>query len=371
MGVGEAGKGPGMDAVKELFSRQGPFASVAMDVSLDSEAGERELDLRAREATTRLTQLGAPATVVEAVRAALCEPVRQPGPRSRFVVASHDGVLFDRVLPEPTSQTEVLWAPLPDVARLLAAEAEVTSLVLVSVDHTGGSVTTYDSRELEVTDSEEVEGDEDFVQKVRGGGMAHRRFQATSEEVWKENAREVAVLAVEKVRDGHRIVVVAGSPESRREVVDVLAGTPAEVVTLDRAGRNADGGEEGLELALRAVVEHHLEERREQLRARLEQGLGQGRGATAELDDVLSALVKGQVETLVVDRAALADDRVIVSNHPGLKLPGDQPIRADLAVVAAAIRTDARVVQAPHGFVHPVAALLRWDDNPAGADSQA
>lgn len=358
-----------MDAVKELFSRQGPFASVAMDVSLDSEAGERELDLRAREVADRLAERGAPQHVVESVRGALTEPVPQPSPRTRFVVANEDGLLLDEVVPEPTPRAEVVWAPLPDVSRLLATQEEVTSVVLVAVDHTGGAVTTYDSRELEVTDSEEVDGDELYVQKVRGGGMAHRRFQATSEEVWRDNAREVAALAQEKVRAGHRLVVVAGSAESRGEVVQALQGAPAEVVTLDRAGRNDDGGEEALELALRSVVEHHLEARREELRGRLEQGLGQARGVTAELDDVLSALVKGQVDTLVLDREALADETVVVANHPGLRLPGDQPVRADLAVVAAAVRTDAKVVQAPHGFVHPVAALLRWDDS-AGAGQQ-
>lgn len=360
-----------MDALKELFSRQGPFASVAMDVSLDQEDGARALELRTREVTDRLSQQGAPSRVVDAVRRVLEEPVQRPAPRSRFVVATEEGVLLDQVRAEPTAQPEAVWSALPDITRMLALQQEVTSLVLVSVDHTGGSVTTYDSGELEVTDSEEVEGDEDFVQKVRGGGMAHRRYQATSEEVWRENARDVAALALEKVRAGERLVVVAGSPESRGEVVEALASSPAEVVTLDRAGLNADGGEESLHLALRAVVERHLEERREDLKASLEQALGQGRGATAELHDVLAALVKGQVETLVVDRAAMAQETVVAANHPGLALPGDLPLRADLALVAAALRTDARVVEPPHGFVHPVAALLRWDDRegPGGGNT--
>lgn len=357
-----------MDALKELFTRQGPFASVAMDVSLDSESGERTLELRAREVGDRLLEQGAPAEVVDRVRGALEQPVREPAPRTRFVVATGEGVLLDEVVAEPTTQAEVVWAPLPDTARLMALQQEVTSLVLVSVDHTGGSVTTYDSRELEVTDADHVEGDEDYVQKVRGGGMAHRRFQMTSEEVWRENAREVGALALEKVRAGERLVVVAGSAESRGEVVDALSSSPAEVVTLDRAGLSSDGGEESLHLALRAVVEQHLEEEREALRARLEQALGQDRGATAELEDVLDAFVKGQVETLVLDRAAMAEETVIAANHPGLELPGEMPLRADLALVACAVRTDANVVEPPHGFVQPVAALLRWDDDPGVAD---
>lgn len=360
-----------MDALKELFTRQGPFASVAMDVSLDSESGQRTLELRAREVADRLLEQGAPPEVVDRVRSALEAPVQAPAPRTRFVVATQEGMLLDEVLAEPTTQAEAVWAPLPDVARLMALRQEVTSVVLVSVDHTGGSVTTYDSRELDVTDTDHVEGDEDYVQKVRGGGTAHRRYQMTSEEVWRENAREVGAVALEKVRAGERLVVVAGSAESRKEVVEALASSPAEVVTLDRAGLNADGGEESLHLALRTVVEQHLEEKREALRARLEQALGQERGATDELEDVLNAFVKGQVETLVLDRAAMAEETVIASNHPGLELPGEMPLRADLALVASALRTDATVVEPPHGFVQPVAALLRWHDDPGAPDEEA
>src|SRR5690606_25601886 len=149
----------------------------------------------------------------------------------------------------------------------------------------GGSVTTYDSQRLDVIASEEIEGEEEYVHKVRGGGMAHRRFQASAEEVWRDNAKEVAAVAPDRVRAGEHLVVVAGSPESRGDVVAALDGSPADVVVLDRAGEKADGGDESLQLALRTVVEQHLEESRRALLERLEQGLGQGSMAVAGTDE--------------------------------------------------------------------------------------
>lgn len=354
-----------MDELRDLYASSGPFASVLVDVSMDSESGEHELELRAREVASRLAEQGAPEEIAERVRAVVAQPVHEPAPRSRLVVAAGDSVLLDRLLQQRTAVPVVTWAPLPDVGRLLTHRAEGTSFVLVSVDHTGGTVTTYDSHEIDETDSQSVEGDDAYVHKVGGGGWAHRRFQETSENVWRDNARQVAEVVVSKVRQGERLVVVAGSPESRGEIVAALEGTRADVVTLDRAGANADGGEESLTVELRTAVEQHLEEQRRDLAATLEERLGQGRGAVVGLDKVLDAFVKGQVETLVVDLDAVAEETVKVNDHPGLAVPGvadDQPVRADLVLVAAALGTDAEVRPAPHGRDESVAALLRWDD---------
>src|SRR5690606_39042476 len=151
-----------------------------------------------------------------------------------------------------------------------------TALVLVSVDHTGGSVATYDSRALALTMVKDQQGEEQYVQKVRGGGLAHRRMQQTAEDVWRDNAREVADPALSQVRAGHRLVVVAGSAESRGEVVSVLEDA-AEVVELDRAGESsADGGDESLLTELQTVAEQHLEQERQQLAATVQERRGQG-----------------------------------------------------------------------------------------------
>jgi len=79
--------------------------------------------------------------------------------------------------------------------------------------------------------------------------------------------------------------------------------------------------------------------------------------------------VRGQVETLIVDPAALSEVTLNPADHPGLAFGGAEPLaplRADEALIAAAVATDAEVTTLPGVALggQPVAALLRWTDNP-------
>ena len=68
---------------------------------------------------------------------------------------------------------------------------------------------------------------------------------------------------------------------------------------------------------------------------------------------------------------AAREFRIRAADHPGLVLGAsisDEPVRADLAVVAAASLTDAEVVISRVSTLGgaPVAALLRWDQTAQG-----
>src|SRR3954451_23868861 len=80
-----------------LFQHDGPFASVLIDVSHDTENGEHEHDLRVRAACESLSEQGADDATVEALRALLSEAVDRPAPVARFVVAAAGEVLLDEV----------------------------------------------------------------------------------------------------------------------------------------------------------------------------------------------------------------------------------------------------------------------------------
>lgn len=353
-----------MNDFKDILQTAGPFATVLVDVSTETETGEHERQLRVRECVDALREQGAPDPVCDAVAQTLADPTDGPSPQSRYVVAGADGTLLHDEVHPMRAQGRASWAPLPDLFPALAEHAEGTSLVLVSVEHTGGSVTTYDSRALDLTDRQELDGEELYAQKVRGGGLAHRRMQQTSEDVWRDNARELADLALSQVRAGQRLVVVTGSPESRGEVVSALESA-AEVVELDRAGESAtDGGEESLLTELQAVAEQHLEEQRQRLVATVQERRGQGQGIADDVPTILDCLVRGQVETLLLDPDALREQEVDPGQHPGLPLPAlEGPVRADLLLVAAAVNTDAEVRSLPPDLDGPVTALLRWDQS--------
>jgi hypothetical protein len=110
-----------------------------------------------------------------------------------------------------------------------------------------------------------------------------------------------------------------------------------------------------------------LEARRdEEVSERLMEATGQGAGAARGLDEVLDALVKAQVERLVLDLDAAREMTVDPAEHPGLPVPdgaaGELP--ADRVLVAAAAATQAQlsVLSKEQTRGQGVAAILRWDE---------
>ncbi len=88
----------------EIFQGSGPFATVLLDVSHDSENAEQEHELRVRAACDELREQGADDAVVAAVEERASETVSRPAPVSRFVVATAGGVLYDEVAGVRTDQ---------------------------------------------------------------------------------------------------------------------------------------------------------------------------------------------------------------------------------------------------------------------------
>jgi hypothetical protein len=117
-------------------------------------------------------------------------------------------------------------------------------------------------------------------------------------------------------------------------------------------------------VAQRLDVAHTLQDR-----------LGRDEAVTTGTSGVLDAMVRGQVETLLLDPDRLSASTLRVPDHPGLSLGSvgapDAEVRADLALVAAATVTGADVAVAGAGVLRgtPVAALLRWDDSGQSASS--
>src|SRR5699024_6235766 len=93
--------------------------------------------------------------------------------------------------------------------------------------------------------------------------------------------------------------------------------------------------------------------------------LSRGQYATAGIDDDIGELVRGQVETLLLDSPRAREHFVRVDSSHSLSLAqltdGTQ-VRADLLTTALSVRTDARIVpvSADETGGEPVAALLRW-----------
>jgi hypothetical protein len=357
-----------------LFDTAGPFATVMLDVSHDNENAEHEHELRVRAAAEELAELGAPETLVEDVSTRLGELVKEPAPVARTVVATTAGVLFDEVSHTRVDQPVVSWGPLPDLARWAEHQDTLTQFLLVIVDHEGGDVAVYDSDVPEPEEQTSVGGETQHVHKVPVGGWSALRYQHVTENVWARNAEAVADEVVSHVRAGIRLVLLAGDPQSRPTVLARLEGTPATVVELETGSRNEDGGDDALQQAVREALMGHVVARRLEDAHTLRDRLGRDDAVATGVHDIADAFVRGQVETLLLDPQAAADLTVDPADHPGLSLGAADstgPVRADLALVAAAVVTGADVRIAPSAVLGgtPVAALLRWDQDAVGTNN--
>jgi hypothetical protein len=254
----------------------------------------------------------------------------------------------------------------------LAHRDATTTFVLAVVDHEGGDVGLYDSDVPDAQEEDSVGGETHHAHKVPTGGWSAMRYQHTVENVRQRNADAVADQIRSHVRAGHRLVLLAGNPESTARVVDALGETRATVVQLDSGSRADDGGDEALQQAVREAVMDHTVEGRVQASHELKDRLGRGDAVATGLRDVTEAFVRGQVDTLLLDPVEAAELTLTPEDYPGLVLgpaPLDEPVRADLALVAAATLTGADVSVSHRSLLAgtPVAALLRWDQPSEGA----
>ena len=355
-----------------LFQQSGPFATVVLDVSQDSENAPHGHELRTRAACESLAEQGADEQVVSAVSERLAETVHRPAPVSRLVVATGDGVVHDVTAGFRADQPVATWGPLPDLATWIARQDSVRHFVLVMVDHTGGSVAVYDSDVPQAEEETTVQGETEFVHKVPTGGWSALRYQHVTENVWAQNAEQVADEAVKAVRAGHHLVLLAGDPQSRPHVLDTLAGTPATVVELKTGSRAEDGGDEALQQAIREALMDQVVQSRLALTHELRDRLGRDHAVATGTRDVTDAFVRGQVETLLLDPQPAAGLTLDLSEHPGLAVGAGEltgEVRADQALVAAAVITGADVAVSPQATLGgaPVAALLRWDQDAVGS----
>jgi hypothetical protein len=357
--------------LSSLFSAKGPFATVLLDVSHDSENAEHEHELRVRSACEALTEQGAESSVVDAVRERASEKVTRPAPVARLVVATADGVLLDEVAGFRVDQAVASYGPLPDLADWVGHKDGTRSFVLAVVDHVGGDVAVYDSDVPEAEEESNVEGQTFRAHKVPVGGWSALRYQHVTENVWAENAQKVAEEIERHVRTGLDLVLLAGDPQSRPIVVEALANSPATVRELETGTRAEDGGDEAMQQAIREALLEEVVQRRLALSHELKDRLGRENAAATGVRDVADAFVRGQVDTLLLDPGAARELTLDTTQHPGLAVGAEGELRADQALVAAAVLTGASVAVSPRATLGgaPVAALLRWHQDAVGDDT--
>jgi hypothetical protein len=362
-----------LERLRNVFETPGPYLTLHVDVSRNSEHATEQVESRWTSIRHELERASVAKALVPELGERIHENTHLPGEVRRTIVAAADRILLDDVQVGHNPNPEVVdVADLPDLAGWIDVEDQAYPFVLAVVDRIGGEVSAYRAASREPVDQESVTGATYYITKVAEGDWAQKQFQQTAENRWHENASLVAeAVRSAAVTDRARAVFVAGEVRARAEVTRAIESLDHgfdRVIEVEAGGR-AEGASDD---AMWNEVHEHLRAlvaaEDADVAARLDEGRGRGEGVATGIDEVLEALVKGQVEQLVVDLAVLAERTVKPGQYQGLPLPAPaadaDELPADRVLVAAAALTGARVTVLPASMAHGggASALLRWDD---------
>ena len=368
-----------LSSLRTVLTEAAPTSTVWIDADRGDENADHEVRLRWQTLADRLRELGAPEGDVSALEAAATAPTGLPDPSSRVLAARDGRVVLDEVLGEtpPDGIGEVAFEAVPDVTPLLTLRPEGASFVVARIDRVGADVDVFSGPSTPV-DEASVEGRTLHIHTFHGGGWAHLRFQHHTEEAWRRNAEQVAGLVDAKAKEhGVTLLVLGGDQRARRFVVEALPHG-YEIVEVEGNVRAEGASDDQLDAAVATAVAARATrqaqaavERLRAAREPMEDGTETGTAAV-DLERTVAAFQQGQVSVLLLEPDRLRARRLVVGPGPhDLALPGAPrtwqgdgvEVPADLALVRAAVLTDADVQVLPDGdpdVPDGAAALLRW-----------
>ncbi|WP_367130831.1 Vms1/Ankzf1 family peptidyl-tRNA hydrolase [Saccharothrix sp. HUAS TT1] len=358
-----------MSSLGELVRQRGPFASVYLDASHDTEDAAKAMELRWRGVREELARQGADEATLAALESSALTPV--VGKAGRALIAAHGALLLDRVLPRPPATDTARWSDLPHLLPLASSLQSDVPHVVVLADRVGADLHGYDGRG-EV--SAEVRGDDHPVHKVRGGGWSHLRMQHSVEENAKRNAALIAEQADRMVTGlNARLLILGGEVQARAGVRAELSARCRDVLIEVEGASLAEGADdEAFDDAVQALVSQYQADLDndvvEEFAAEADRSSGR---AVQGLEPVVEALREANVAALLVADPVLGDRTVWSGDDPaqvalreselrglGIEHLGER--RADEALAIAAAATGAQVLVTDNASLFEgVGALLR------------
>jgi len=223
----------------------------------------------------------------------------------------------------------------------------VIAHVVVETDRAGADLTGFAGSVVLATDA--VDGSTFHIHRGAPGGWSQRRFQQRAENVWENNARDVADAVAKMARQVQaELIAVSGDVRAQGFVLDLLP-TDLKVVAVKIDAGSPAGIADEIVRRLSTIVAERVTAAAELVRSRCAHGT-----AAIDTGDILAALREGRVETLLVHDDGTDGHEAEPASQDGARLV-DQAI-------CAALATDAEILVVPNLAMleGPFAALLRW-----------
>jgi hypothetical protein len=360
--------------LRPLYNRPGPWCSVYLDASRDTQDARPALDLRWRALAEELAAQGADPQTVAALDRVVRGHDPMAGDYGFAAFATRGRVVLSEYLAAPPLRDLATWASLPHVMPLVAQRGEQVAWVRVLADRTGADVIAVSAGG--VPRRAHVTGREDFqLRRVKPGGWSQSRYQRSAMEAWHHNAGDAAAATADLAeRVGAEVVVVAGDVRATGVIAAQLPERWQDMVVRTDAGSRHGGADQTLmdDLTVQTIAE--VADQR--ITAALDR-FGMQEDVGAGLDAVVSALQRNQVDTmLIVDDPSSTEQLWVgpasteIATDPRqletMSVADPQRVRADAALVRALVGVGADLTvlgpdEAPD-LTDGVGAVLRYVD---------
>ena len=329
------------DDLRAFVDGDGPYATVLLPAPSGQFGSDHRFEVMWKHARRRL-EADWPEDRLDALGEAVADLHHSDAPA--FVVAQRaDGTILIEPLNAGLKGDDAVVevADHPRLLEIIDDRQRTLPHIVVDTDRTGATVTGFDAGEP--TGTEDVEGDTEHINRVRGGGWSHRRFQQRAENTWERNAGEVADVVSRMARDLDPVLIaVAGEVRAKQFLHEALDQEFGDRLADIEAG-DIDG--------VSSEVVDLLADRRARFQVAILERF-RDQGGITDPGDVETALREGRVETLLVaGPTSTMDD-------------GDRRRRLDAigAAITAALTTSATIVVVPQTaeMTGGLAALARW-----------
>ncbi len=278
---------------------QGPVSSVITNVSRDAEDTDHAVRVRWNKAREDLRSQGADDETLNALDRAVGDKEGMPGPQGHIAFAADGEILSQAIVTEFPQDYRARVGPLPDPLLYLYSESPRIPYVLAVVDTLGADLWTVygDGRAT----TQRVEGDDYPIHKVREGGYHHKQMQRAVDNRVADNAGRVAGAVAQALRDtGAEVAAISGEVQVRGEVRARLPEwAEPKAVDLESGARSAGSATSPVNDELHGVLSEVAQRERGEAVAAFEQGRASGDRVAEGLTDVVHALQRGQVHTLL------------------------------------------------------------------------
>lgn len=360
--------------LRPIYARPGPWASIYLNASRNSQTSRPELDIRWRAMREQLRQQGAePATV-----AALDDVVRRhdprPGEYGLAAFATEGEVVLSEYLSAPPMRDLAAHAPLAHTMPLLAQRGDQIPWVRVLANRSGADLDGV-SVSGAVHRAQVKGGNQYPLRRIDPGGWSQSNWQRAGMTSWHRNAGDAAAATEELASAiGAEVIVVAGDTRIREMIAAALPTYWQERVVHTDAGFRAAGADNGAldDVTVQAIAEvatAHAEATLDKFG--MQEQIGNG------LDAVVDALQRGQVETMLLVDDPSSTEELWIGDQPteiatspeqltAMSVTEPRRVRADAALVRALVGTDAGLTvlgpdEAPD-LPDGVGAILRYAD---------